>query len=224
MSKRIFSTLLCTAALLLVTSCGRSFCGHGLTIVHAESGPVSIHQMGGDIEVREAPQGADLATMGGNIHLGHVESAARLHTMGGNISVDRAGGSVVADTMGGEIRIESAYGPIQASTMGGNITARIVGASDGQRDIHLSSKGGTIRLTVPRDFPMDVHATIAYTRNSSQDFRIDEHLGLTQKMSADWEEGFGTPRKFIRAAGQVGNGHNHVTIETVNGDIILRQE
>lgn len=222
--QRFLYLLLCTPAMLLLASCGENSRTHGLTVVRAESGPVNIHQMGGDIEVKEAPQGADLETMGGNIRLGRVESAARLHTMGGNITVDHAGGSVAADTMGGEIRIESVDGPLKASTMGGNITARIVGTSNERRDIELSSKGGTIRLTVPRDFPMDVRVTVAYTKGSSQDFRIDEHLGLTQRMSRDWEDGFGSARKFIRASGSVGNGQNHVTIDTVNGDVILRQE
>jgi len=185
---------------------------------------VRIHRMGGDIEVKDAPQGADLETMGGNIRLGHVGPSARLHTMGGSIAVGHADGSVVAGTMGGEIRIESAYGPIKASTMGGSITVRVVGASNDERDIDLSSKGGTIRLIVPKDFPMDVHATVAYTRNSSQDFRIDEHFGLQQKVSSDWEGDFGTPRKFIRAEGRVGNGRNHVTINTVNGDVIFNAE
>jgi DUF4097 and DUF4098 domain-containing protein YvlB len=196
-----------------------------MTVVSAHSdGPVSIHQMGGDIDVKEAPQGATLETMGGNIHLGHVDSAAKLHTMGGNVTVDRAGGSVDAETMGGEIRINSAFGPIKASTMGGDITARVVGTSNDRRDIQLSSKAGTISLTVPKDFPMEIRVALAYTKNSSQEFRISEHMGLTQKVSPDWESGFGTPRKFIRAEGKVGNGQNRVTIDTINGDVILRQE
>ena len=217
--------LLTTLPLLLLTSCcGRSH-HRGMTVVSAHSdGPLSIHQMGGDIDVKEAPQGASLETMGGNIRLGHVESAAKLHTMGGNITVDRAGASVDAQTMGGEIRINSAFGPIKASTMGGDISAKIVGTSNQQRNIELDSKGGTISLTVPRDFPMEIRVTLAYTKNSSREFSISEHLGLTQRVSPDWESGFGSPRKFIRATGRVGNGQNHVTINTINGDVILRQE
>ena len=180
--------------------------------------------MGGDIDVKEAPQGANLETMDGNIHLGHVDSAAKLHTMGGNITVEQAGGSVEAETMGGEIRINSAFGPIKASTMGGDIKVRVAGTSSNQRDIQLSSKAGTIALTVPKDFPMEVGITLAYTKNSSQEFRISEHLGLTQRVSRDWESGFGSPRKFIRATGHVGNGQNRVTIDTINGDVIIRQE
>ena len=216
--------LLSTLPLLLASCCGRSH-HHGMTVVSAHSdGPVRIHQMGGDIDVKEAPQGANLETMGGNIRLDHVDSAAKLHTMGGNITVEQAGGSVEAETMGGEIRINSAFGPIKASTMGGDIKVRIAGTSSSQRDIQLSSKAGTIALTVPKDFPMQVGITLAYTKNSSQEFRISEHLGLTQRVSSDWESGFGSPRKFIRASGRVGNGQNRVTIDTINGDVILRQQ
>jgi DUF4097 and DUF4098 domain-containing protein YvlB len=217
--------LLSTIPLILLASCCGKSHHRGMTVVSAHSdGPVSIHQMGGDIDVKEAPQGANLETMGGNIRLGQVDSAARLHTMGGNITVEHAGGSVDAQTMGGEIRINSAFGPIKASTMGGGITAHVVGSSKERRDIELSSKSGVIALTVPKDFPMEIRVTLAYTKNSSQDFRISEHLGLTQKVSPDWESNFGTPRKFIRATGRVGNGQNRVTIDTINGDVIIRQE
>ena len=34
----------------------------------------------------------------------------------------------------------------------------------------------------------------------------------------------GSPRKYIRAKGRVGSGLNHVVINTVNGDVILKQE
>ena len=220
----LFGLVVSTPALMFFTSCIDISDPDGRTVLRAESGPVRIHRMGGEIDVKEAPRGADLETMGGNIRVGQVGSAARFHTMGGNITVERADGSVDAGTMGGEIRLNSAFGPIKASTMGGSITVRVLGASNQRRDIQLSSKGGTIRLTVPKDFPMDIRVTLAFTRNSKQDFRIDEHLGLTQKESSDWEDGFGTPRKFIRAAGRVGDGQNHVTIDTVNGDVILHQE
>src|SRR5580704_4977572 len=65
-----------------------------------DSGPINVHQMAGDIDVKDAPNGADLATMGGNITVGSVSSFAKLSTMGGNIAVEHANGSVHAHTMG----------------------------------------------------------------------------------------------------------------------------
>jgi DUF4097 and DUF4098 domain-containing protein YvlB len=197
-----------------------------LTRVHAAttSGPVSIHQMGGDINVNDAPEGANLANMGGNIHLTNVGSYANVKTMGGDIAIDHAKGSVDAATMGGKIVIGEATGPIKASTMGGEIRARMVGSSDGRRDIELSSKGGTVTLIVPKDFPMEVKITLAYTQKAGAHFRIIDHVGLLQKESDEWDTSFGSPRKYIRATGRVGSGLNHITIDTVNGDVILKQE
>jgi len=94
-----------------------------------DSGPVHIHHMGGDIDVKDAPNGADLGTMGGNITVGTVSSYAKLSTMGGNIVVDRASGSVNASTMGGTITIRQVDGPVHASTMGGDVTVHVTGSS-----------------------------------------------------------------------------------------------
>jgi DUF4097 and DUF4098 domain-containing protein YvlB len=199
---------------------------HSMQKVEAasDSGAVHIHKMGGDIEVADAPNGASLHTMGGNIHVGNVASFAQLKTMGGNITVGRAQGSVDASTMGGVIHIDDTNGPIKASTMGGDLTVREIGSSAERRDIELDSKGGTIQLVVPRDFPMEVRIQLAYTRNAPRQFHIIDKLGLAQQESQDWESSFGSARKYIREEGVVGSGLNHVTIKTINGDVILKQE
>jgi DUF4097 and DUF4098 domain-containing protein YvlB len=188
------------------------------------SGAVSIHRMGGDIDVKDAPHGATLDTMGGNIHLGNVASFAKVKTMGGTITIDQAAGSVDATTMGGEITIGQANGAIKATTMGGDITARVVGTSSGERDVELTSQGGAVTLTVPKDFPMDVRITLAYTKNAPKTYAIVDHLGLDQRETPDWDSSIGTARKYIRARGRIGSGLNHVTIETVNGDVTIKQE
>jgi hypothetical protein len=100
----------------------------------------------------------------------------------------------------------------------------MVGSSMAQRDIHLSSNGGTITLTVPKDFPMDVRIKLAYTKTANRSFEIIQHAGLSQRESAEWDTSEGTPRKYIYAEGSVGSGLNHVEIRTINGDVILKQE
>jgi DUF4097 and DUF4098 domain-containing protein YvlB len=188
------------------------------------SGEVNISRMGGEIEVPNAPHGATLSTMGGNIHVGDVATFAKVKTMGGEISIDHATGPVDASTMGGGITIAHVGGAIKASTMGGDISARMVGTSSSERDVELTSHGGTITLTVPKDFPMDVRITLAYTKNAPRTYEIIDHIGLEQRETPDWDNAFGTPRKYIRAKGRVGSGLNHVVIETTNGDVILKQE
>jgi DUF4097 and DUF4098 domain-containing protein YvlB len=187
------------------------------------SGEVIVNKMGGGIDVANAPHGATLNTMGGGIHVGNVASFAKIKTMGGGVDIDHATGSVDATTMGGGITIGTAEGPVKATSMGGGITLREVGTSSQERDIHLISKGGTIELTVPKDFPMDVKITLAYTRTDRQ-YHIVQHAGLDVHESSEWDHSEGTPRKYIRAGGIVGSGLNRVTIETVNGDVILNQE
>jgi DUF4097 and DUF4098 domain-containing protein YvlB len=126
--------------------------------------------------------------------------------------------------MGGGITIGSADGPIKASTMGGDISARMVATSADRRDVELTSLGGTITLTVPKDFPMDVRIVLAHTKNAPRTYEIVDHIGLEQHESQDWDNSFGSPRKYIRAQGRVGDGSNHVIIKTTNGDVILNQE
>jgi DUF4097 and DUF4098 domain-containing protein YvlB len=177
----------------------------------SDSGGVNIHKMGGEIDVDDAPQGATLTTMGGDIHLGSVAGFAHLKTMGGNINIDHASG------------------PVDATTMGGDVSARLLGSADGSNsarsDIHLTSNGGSITLTVPKDFPMEIHVTLAYTKNAPRSYRIVNDLGLSPHTSSDdWDTSHGSPRKYIRSEGRVGSGLNHVEIKTVNGDVILKQE
>jgi DUF4097 and DUF4098 domain-containing protein YvlB len=188
------------------------------------SGEIIIAKMGGAIDVREAPHGANLSTMGGDIHLGDVATFAKVKSMGGVVTIDHAKGPVDAMTMGGGIIIGHAEGALKASTMGGDITARMVGTSADERDVELTSHGGTVTLTVPKDFPMDVRITLAYTRNAPRAYEIVDHAGLEKRETSDWDNSEGTPRKYIRAQGRVGSGLNHVTIKTINGDVILKQE
>jgi DUF4097 and DUF4098 domain-containing protein YvlB len=190
----------------------------------SDSGEMSIHKMGGGIDVKDAPHGADLSTMGGDIHLEDSGSFAKVKTMGGVITIEHAKGPVDATTMGGAISIGHADGSIKATTMGGDITARMVGTSAERRDVDLTSHGGAITLIVPKDFPMDVRITLAYTKNAPRSYAIVDHIGLDQRESPDWDASIGSPRKYIRARGRVGSGLNHVTIETVNGDVTLKQE
>lgn len=213
-----------SAVMFSLTGCSSSFAQQLHPASYSpDSGAVNVHKMAGDIEVKDAPGGADLATMGGNISVGTVAQFAKLSTMGGNISVEHAKGSVHAHTMGGTITIRQVNGPVGASTMGGDVTVHVTGSSGERRDVELSSMGGAILLTVPKDFGMDVKIKLGYT-HGHEDVRIIQHLGLTERQSTEWETEHGTPRKYLWASGRVGNGLNHVTIETNNGDVILKQE
>jgi DUF4097 and DUF4098 domain-containing protein YvlB len=174
----------------------------GKDLADATPDSVQISTMGGDVEVHDAPEGADLQTMGGDIS---VENARRF---------------VRAKTMGGDIEIGSVDGWVQATTMGGEIEVTVTGKGG---DVMLTSLSGNVTLRVPRGFGMNLDLEIAYTRNSRQEYKIDAPGGLKPAVSPDWDYDKGSPRKYIRAAGAVNGGGNKVRIETVNGNITVKE-
>jgi DUF4097 and DUF4098 domain-containing protein YvlB len=159
---------------------------------------VQISTMGGEIDVEDAPEGAEL------------------HTMGGNIRVKDARRFVRAKTMGGDISLASVDGWINATTMGGDIEATVVGTGG---DVTLTSMSGEVTLHVPPGFGMQLDLEIAFTKNSSQDYRIEAPGGLTSTVTPDWDRGQGSPRKYIRMSGPANGGGNAVRIRTINGNI-----
>jgi len=174
-------------------------------VAYKDRAAVKIMKMGGEIDVSNAPHGVDLMTMGGDIDVKRVDEFAKAKTMGGNITIHQANAAV------------------EATTMAGNIDVQVVGTSSGHRDIELSSNQGNITLTVPKDFPMQVHVSVATTNNQSKTFRIIDNIGLTQKADDNWDRSHGTPRKYLRATGRYGSGLNDISISTINGDVTLQQ-
>jgi DUF4097 and DUF4098 domain-containing protein YvlB len=223
-SAAILSVYLVSAIAIALPGCKSSEPTSQQSGGSSPSGVVTINQMGGGIDVADAPHGASLATMGGDIHLGQVSSFANLKTMGGNITVDRANAPVEATTMAGKITITGATGSVHATTMTGDVWVRLSGssASSGQ-NIELTSSSGAIELAVPKDFPMDVQVTLAYTKNAMRTYQIIDDMGLEHHSDIDWDNTKVPPQRAIHAAGRVGNGSNHVTIRTVNGDVIIKQ-
>jgi DUF4097 and DUF4098 domain-containing protein YvlB len=166
-----------------------------------------ISKMGGDVDVTDVPDGGSIKTMGGNVHVGKVHNDISITTMGGNIDIDSADASV------------------DAKTMGGNIEATLVkGDSGAAHSITLSSMGGEIILILPKDYPMTIDVELAYTKNQENKYKISESLGLDESAGTNWEYLHGSPRKYLYAKGKVGNGQNHVTIKTINGNIIIKGE
>ena len=149
---------------------------------------------------------------------------ALVNTMGGDIMVDQASGFVKAHTMGGNIDIKVDDGWVDATTMAGDISVRIEeGFGDGERGVELTSLSGDIELMVPADASMDLDLTIAYTRNSSQDFEIKGDFDVQIERSKHWDYSNGSPRKRIYGKAKVAGGRYPVVIETINGDITIKK-
>lgn len=190
-----------------------------LPSVEAAGGPVRVHQMGGDIDIANAPEGATLHTMGGNIHLGSSTGDTTAETMGGNVEVGHAVGPLKAESMGGNVTVRSVRGPVKAESLAGDVSVGIAPGSQGT--VKLSSLSGTVHLSVPRDFGMKLVIKLTYTQDHENRVKIVEPFGLTQSVTPDWDRSHGSPHKTITRQGQVGNGANKVELETINGDVIV---
>ena len=167
---------------------------------------VNISSMGGDIDVDDAPLGADVQTMGGEIR------------------INSAGKFVKAKTMGGTIQIGAVDGWVDATTMGGNVRVTMTGdPSQGKRSVSLKSMSGDIELGVPDGLSMDIDVELTYTKGHEGDYTITSDFPLHQEVSPEWERDNGSPRKTITATAQVAGGKNPVHIKTINGNVTIKK-
>jgi beta-lactamase regulating signal transducer with metallopeptidase domain len=168
-------------------------------------GPVSISKPGGSIQIASAPAGATVSTGGGRI------------------VIDSSDKSVVASTGGGDIELRAASGNAVASTGAGDVSIRVVGSRGASHNINVCDGHGRVTLELPADIDATVELETAYTDNHPKPTTIDSDFGLTRTETHEWDDRYGTPRKFVRAKGTIGSGANVIHVSTVNGDIVVRR-
>jgi DUF4097 and DUF4098 domain-containing protein YvlB len=167
---------------------------------------ITFSTMGGEIEIEEAPAGVKAKTMGGSIHVASAGKFAAVETMGGDITIESIDGWVTATTMGGDVSV----------VMTGNPNV-------GERDVYISSKGGDIELTVPRGLSMNIDITLAYTKDSGKRYKIESDFDLQLEETDNWDRSQGTLRKYIYGKGIIGDGTFSIVIETINGNVYLKE-
>jgi Putative adhesin len=221
--------VLTCAATMLLTGCSHSdrssdepFGDSMSATFTSDTGALHINKMGGDIDVDDAPNGAELHTMGGNVVVGNAAKSLTAKTMGGNISVHSA--DVVdlnATTMGGNINIDSVKAAVlKATTMGGNVTVQAL--SDGS--IELKSMGGNINLTIPKSASARIDLELEYNALSGPRYTITDNLNLQQQQSSTWEMWRFTHRYRVSAQGAIGSGNNRIHIKAFGGNITLNAQ
>ena len=162
--------------------------------------------------------------MGGNITIRSASKFVKAKTMGGAIEISKVDGSVNVTTMGGNIQIDSLDGTVQATTMAGDLDITMVGDSEkGERNINLKSMSGDVTLTVPQGLSMNLDITLAYTKNSSRDYKIISDFPIQLEETKDWDHSQGSPRRYIYGTGTIAGGKNKLKIETTNGDVYLKK-
>ena len=174
---------------------------------YTESRPIKINKMGGEINVPNASAGAEVKTMGGDI------------------IIHRANEFVVATTFGGDIEIKEVDGWVKAKTFAGDIEVRLVGDSrNAKRDVELISFEGDVELIVPKNLDMNIEIELAYTKNYKEQTKIVSDFPLDIEESEGWERSNDTLKRFLYAKGKTGSAQHSIRIETVNGNVYLKQE
>jgi len=207
----------------------------GKVLLEDVTGNVNGHSMGGNVEYRNVTDRSGsstgevvkISTMGGEIDVDAAPHGAEVSTMGGDIRIHSAGEYVKAKTMGGDISIDKVDGAIKAETMGGDVDVTMVGnPAEKNRDVYISSKGGDITLVVPAGLSMDVDIRLAYTKDSwhdSKSYRIESDFELKEERTNEWDDEYGSPRKYVTGKGKIGDGKHRIRVETINGNVYLKK-
>ena len=70
---------------------------------------------------------------------------------------------------------------------------------------------------------MDIEITLAYTRDSDDEYSIYSDFPIKQETTPKWSDEYGTSRKIIYGKGKTGDGKNKIKIETINGNVYLKK-
>jgi DUF4097 and DUF4098 domain-containing protein YvlB len=159
-------------------------------------------------------------SMGGDIRLSSAPRGAVLRTMGGDIRVKRANGTVVAKTMGGNIRVDRLEGSLDAGTMGGNVEVEVLGAAS-DRDIAITSMGGSIELTLPQDFAADFEVELEnHAGEPPAKIISDFPLNIRESTRHHWFRKVNV----VTATGRNGSGGTRVRLWTAGAGITIRKK
>jgi hypothetical protein len=166
-------------------------------------GAIHAEKAGGEIVLTEAPNGASLSTGGGDIRVGRGGGLIKATTGGGDIEIGPVAGSVTARTGAGEVHVS-------------------LSPTEHEQEVTVVSGLGRVIVDLPASFDGRFELETAYTRPKSPT-RIECPWPLEHEPTTDWDSRKGTPRRYVRAHGTVGQGKGLVRVYTVNGDVVIRR-
>lgn len=164
------------------------------------------------------------ATAGGVIRVDDAPEGAVVETGGGDVIISGASRFVRAKTGGGDMEIEVTDGSVKASTGAGDVEVVVLdGFGDGEDGIEISTGHGSIDIVVPEDASMEFDLDVAYTRNSSREFKITSDIDLDREHTSKWKREHGSNYwKHIYGTASVNGGKHRIVVKSVNGNVRIR--
>jgi beta-lactamase regulating signal transducer with metallopeptidase domain len=160
---------------------------------------------------------------GGEVTLSEMNRGGVVHTGGGRISIGESRGLLDVSTGGGDIELMKMGGDAVVSTGAGDVTIQVVNVDGTEHSISVYSGKGSVVLELPSNLNARLELEAAYTDNSSRRTRIESDFPVAPSESQEWDDRFGTPRKFVRGTATLGGGRGLIRVRTVNGDIVVRR-
>jgi DUF4097 and DUF4098 domain-containing protein YvlB len=176
---------------------------------------LSARTAGGDIVIGNVGGEATISTAGGEIKVGKVTGSVTMKTAGGDIELKGGSGLIRAKTAGGDIGLTDLTGSVEASTAGGDISAELRPSGKGRST--LSSSGGDVVIYLPANSKANIDALIDI-RGRWEDDEYDIHSDFKPATYEKKRE-----NKEIHATFELNGGGESIWLETVNGNIEIRQ-
>jgi len=185
--------------------------------VTSESGITTTDsERGGDGEIV-------LTKAGGSIRLEHVPRGGTLRTGGGDITVGESAGNLSVRTGGGDIELNHVEGDAAAVTGAGEVSITVVDGDGSEHSVNVQSGTGRVVIELPPNLGARFELETAYTESFGRRTRIESDWNLQHEETDTWDASQGTPRKYVRASGTVGDGRGLIKVRTVNGDVVIRR-
>jgi beta-lactamase regulating signal transducer with metallopeptidase domain/DUF4097 and DUF4098 domain-containing protein YvlB len=185
------------------------------------AGFLHMKSAGGEIDLDDASEGGDFSTGGGDVRIGRAGGPVSASTGGGTVRIGGVEGSVTAHTGGGDMEIGPVTGSVLATTGAGDVRVTLAGAGGRTRNVEISSGSGSVTVELPDRPDLRIEVETAYTRNFHRATTIESAWSLDREETTEWDSSRGSPRRYVRAHGTLGNGQGLLRIHTVNGNIQL---
>ena len=129
--------------------------------------------------------------------------AVQVETVNGRIMADRRTGPLVLNTVNGSIRVSGQEGPVRANTVNGSVEVSFAGLA---RKSDLETVNGSVTVTAARESSIrySLQTVNGRIRSEFADLRVEGKWG---------------PKE---ARGELNGGREAVSIETVNGEVLLQ--
>ena len=171
-------------------------------------GRIEIQSASADIALSDLTGGVQITNGNGQVTMSDMNGKIRVNTGNGDITFADVQGELEVNTGSGTIEMIDVNGKINANAANGDITVNFGGQSREPLSINTASGDIVVR------FDSDVSADLT-VKSLSGDIDIDESFGVGVRS---------TPPVGKEARGRIGAGGQPITINTMSGDIAIRQQ